>query len=425
MGKDLKGKELGKGIRQLRNGRFEARYVDRFGKRRSLYGDNLVEVRHHLKVAQAEDALKLNGAKKVLLDDWYQTWMNTYKLPVIRKNTKRHYETIYLKHISPYIGRMYLSELKQIHIKDLVNRLNKQGYQWETQNKVKIMLIDMLDRAIENDLILKNPARGVRIPKRNPQIPFALTVEQQEEFFRCSMGTFYDNLFRTMVSSGLRAGEICALEESDLDFNGKVIHVSKTLLYQKLDGDAKKEFHIENPKTASSKRDVPMNDYCEQALRRQLILKKIVSNRNIKQTNFPGLLFVTKYNTPINPVVLNDAIARIINEVNLQKDESEQLPKFSSHAFRHTFATRCFESGIKPKVISKYLGHATVQMTMDLYVHADEQCQALEMQKLKGFLPEPECHCSLPDFAKGVKMENIIEKMEWGMNKASKYKEIV
>lgn len=411
MGKDLKGKELGKGIRQLRNGRFEARYVDRFGKRRSLYGDNLVDVRQQLKVAVAEDALKLNNAKKVLLDDWYQMWMNTYKFPVIRLNTKRHYETIYQKHISPYIGRMYLNELKQIHIKDLENSLNNQGYQWETQNKVRILLIDMLDRAIENDLIQKNPARGVRIPKKNPQIPFALTVEQQEDFFQCSMGTFYDNLFRTMVSSGLRAGEVCALEKNDLDFDKKIIHVSKTLLYQKLDGDAQKEFHIEHPKTVSSKRDVPMNDYCEQALKKQLILKTIISNRNIKQTDFPNLLFVTKYNTPINSVVLNDAIARIINEVNLQKDESEQLPKFSSHAFRHTFATRCFESGIKPKVISKYLGHATIQTTMDLYVHADEQCQALEMQKLKGFFSEPEFHCSLSDAAKGVIMEKVSEKM--------------
>lgn len=81
------------------------------------------------------------------------------------------------------------------------------------------------------------------------------------------------------------------------------------------------------------------------------------------------------------------------------------------HAFRHTFATRCFESGIKPKVISKYLGHATIQTTMDLYVHADEQCQALEMQKLKGFFSEPEFHCSLSDSAKGVIMEKVSEKM--------------
>ena len=58
------------------------------------------------------------------------------------------------------------------------------------------------------------------------------------------------------------------------------------------------------------------------------------------------------------------------------------MEKFSGHTFRHTFATRCIESGIQPKTLQKYLGHATLQMTMDLYVHVTEDFKREEIKKL-------------------------------------------
>ena len=79
------------------------------------------------------------------------------------------------------------------------------------------------------------------------------------------------------------------------------------------------------------------------------------------------MLFTTKYGTPINSQIYIDAIDRIVNEINLTRDPLEQMERFSGHCFRHTFATRCFEAGIQPKTVQSYLGHATLQMTMDLY----------------------------------------------------------
>ena len=209
-----------------------------------------------------------------------------------------------------------------------------------------------------------------------------LTVEQQNDFFECSAGTFYDNLFTVAVNTGLRPGEICALEENDLNFTNHTISVTKTLLYQKFDDDNSKEFHIGDPKTYSSIRTVPMNLNCEKALEKQLRTKKILAQKYKKSGEFADLIFVTKFNTPICSVVLNDAIKRIIEEINLQRDDADLFPVFSAHTFRHTFATRCIEAGIMPKTLQKYLGHATVQMTMDLYVHVTDDFKQEEIKKL-------------------------------------------
>lgn len=387
MGKDNNGKELGKGIRQNKNGRYEARYIDRFGNRRSIYGTSKVEIRNKLAEVLKEDENRKTVKKRMTVKQWYKGWMEIYKIPVIRPNTRRHYEHIFNTLILPELGDMYVDEVRQMHVKGLVNILDEKGYQWETQNKVRILIMDMFNIAIENDYALKNPVKGVRLAKNKPNDRVVLSVEQQKDFFECSAGTFYDNLFVMAVNTGLRPGEICALEEADLDFDNHIILVTKTLLYQKLAGDEGKEFHIGPPKTESSVRKVPMNPVCEEALKKQLRLKRVLARKYVKEDEYKNLLFVTKFNTPICAVVLNDAIKRIVNEINLQRDGIELFPMFSAHTFRHTFATRCIEAGILPKTVQKYLGHATLQMTMDLYVHVTEEFKKEEIKKLDSIFP--------------------------------------
>lgn len=81
-----------------------------------------------------------------------------------------------------------------------------------------------------------------------------------------------------------------------------------------------------------------------------------------------------------------DAIKRIVDEINLCRDELEQFEMFSPHCFRHSFATRCFEAEISPKTVQTYLGHATLQMTMDLYTSVMNSQKHHEMQKLECVL---------------------------------------
>lgn len=389
MGKDLKGKEIGENISQRKDGRYCARYVDRFGKRRSIYNANLKELKQRLRQEIYENENELNIVNgKMTLDEWFEKWMDIYKKPVIRPNTKRHYEHIYKKHISPRLGMLPINEITQLQIKSLINKLNDSGYQWETQNKTRIILMDMFDRAMEDNFARRNPAKGVRLAKNKPTERFILSSEEQVEFFECSAGTFYDNLFVTAVNTGLRPGELFALTWEDIDLENMLINVDKTLLYQKLDGDEKKSFHIGPPKTESSIRSVPINRQCCVALKKQYILKQVVAKRDIRKSEFSDRLFVTKYNTPLNSVLYSEAIKRIVNEMNLQRDSLDQIEPFGGHTFRHTFATRCIESGVQPKVLQGYLGHADIQMTMNLYVHATDDFKQDEIRKLENAMEE-------------------------------------
>lgn len=393
MGKDLNGKELGKGISQRKNGRYCARFDNRFGKRESIYGATLKEVKNKLAQAIADDLRRTNIVEpSTKLDDWYEMWMNTYKIPVIRQSTKLYYEHIYKSKISDTLGQRKLSEITQIQITALLNKIADNGYGWETLNKVRLLLIDMFNRALQDEFLVRNPAKGVRLPKRKPQrYVKALSVDDQEEFLICSSGTFYHNLFVVALNTGLRPGELFALTESDLDFTNNSISVTKTLLYQKFDGDEKKTFHMSDPKTYCSNRTVPMNSIARNALIKQIMIHKIIRNKTVsecssKHTEFPDLIFTTRFGTPLNSELYCEAIERIVDEVNLTRDSLDKMEKFSGHAFRHTFATRCFEAGIPAKTVQSYLGHATLQMTMDLYTSVMEEKKVSDMYLLENYI---------------------------------------
>ncbi len=389
MGKDLKGKELGTGLRQKSNGVYSARYVDRFGNRKEIYDRNLVELKRKLNTAIYDDAKGNNiEDNSIILSQWFKSWIEIHKYKVIRNNTKMYYTQLFAKHIEPSLGEKKLKDITQLNIKTLLKELDQKGYHYETKNKVRIMLLDMFDKAMIDNYVLKNPCKGIRLARDEKKDIRVFSREEQAEFFECSKGTFYDNLFTVAVLTGLRQGEICALTWDDIDFEKKEISVTKTLLYQKLEGDIQKEFHLNPPKTKTSKRIVPISKQCEMALKRQYIQRNnVMARRSSKPLpGFENLLFTTKFGTPICNQILSDAIKRIIDEINLCRDELEQFESFSPHCFRHTFATRCFEAGIQPKTVQAYLGHATLQMTMDLYTSVLENHKQEEIQKLENVL---------------------------------------
>lgn len=389
MGKDLKGKELGKGLRQKSNGAYSARYVDRFGNRREIYDRNLAELKRKLKTAIYDDVKGNSVADNAItLSQWFKSWIEIHKYKVIRNNTKMFYTKIFTKHIEPTLGKKKLKDITQLNIKSLLKDLDQKGYRYETKNRVRIMLLDMFDKAMIDNYVLKNPCKGIRLTRDEKKDMRVFSREEQTEFFECCKGTFYDNLFIVAVSTGLRQGELCALTWDDIDFEKKEISISKTLLYQKLEGDNKKEFHLNPPKTKTSKRTVPISRQCELALKKQYIQRNnIMAKKSAKPLEgFENLLFTTKYGTPICDQIIIEAIKRIVDEINLCRDELEQFEMFSPHCFRHTFATRCFEAGIQPKTVQSYLGHATLQMTMDLYTSVLENHKQEEMQKLESVL---------------------------------------
>lgn len=380
MGKDLKGKELGIGLNQRKDGVYQARYTDRWGKRKTIYGKNLRELRKQLATAISDNENFSNTKDEITMDKWYVRWMEIYKEKSVRPNTKREYAHIYYKNISPYIGGRLINSLVKSDIQLLIDKAHDDNYAYERQNKIKVIMHDMLQRAVEDNLVVNNPVSGVKLRADKEIKAKALTVDEQEVFFDYCRNTFYDNLFNVAVNTGLRPGELFALQLSDIDLENGYIDINKTLVYQKYLDDEHKTFHVEPPKTKQSYRKVPINSVCRMYLEKQFELKKVVSEKRPKQQN--DYLFVTKFNTPLNSVIYSDAIKAVIRRINLTRAFDNQFKVFSGHTFRHTFATRCFENGVDAKVVQSFLGHASIKMTMDLYTHVTEEKSSLDIEKI-------------------------------------------
>jgi integrase len=138
--------------------------------------------------------------------------------------------------------------MTQLQIKKLLNDAKKSGLGFEMRNKMKIIMLDMFDKAIIDSFAKRNPVKGIKLVRDEETERRVLTLEDQAAFFDCAKGTFYDNMFTAAVQSGLRPGELFALTEEDIDFAKHEIQVTKTLLYQTLEGDDKKTFHLNPPK---------------------------------------------------------------------------------------------------------------------------------------------------------------------------------
>lgn len=154
MGKDLKGKELGVGISQRNDGLYQARYSDRWGRRRTIYGKKLRELQKELAEAVAGNLNFTSVKDEVTLDMWFDRWMETYKEKSIRPNTKREYVHIYKKNISPYLGGRIINSLVKSDIQRLIDRADDEHYGYERQDKIKVILKDMLQRAVEDNLVI-------------------------------------------------------------------------------------------------------------------------------------------------------------------------------------------------------------------------------------------------------------------------------
>ena len=260
MGKDLKGKELGKGISQRKDGRYQARFTDRFGKRRCVYGITLKEVKNALMSEVVDNYSKNNVVdSNMTLDQWYEKWMRVYKEPVLKPSTIRIYIRTYHCYIKPVLGRLPLSSITKLMVTDLLNGLGKRLHK-STVNNIRTVLCDLFSYAMDNDLCTKNPAKGIKIIGTDRRKIVTLSREDQRDFFFMAKGCFYYNLYVVAVNTGLRSGELRALTLDDIDFENNTINVTKTLTYfRKSSKDDFLGYKISIPKTKYSKRTEPIN----------------------------------------------------------------------------------------------------------------------------------------------------------------------
>lgn len=395
MATDKRGRKLPKGITQRPDGRYMGRF-QYDGEQYTLYHKTSVK---QLQKAMNDMRYELEhglyaSAKKVKVDEWFKTWMKEYKEGVVKPSTCNLYYTYYDLYIKETLGKKNLQDLKSIHIQKMYNELARQGLKENTVKKVDTIMSGMLRQAVRNEILIKNPCDAVEIPKTEKREKQILTADQQRELLvfvsNSNKWRKYTTLFTVALGTGMRIGELLALNWSDIDFNNKTININKTLQYLKNSKTKKYECVMQTPKTKTSKRVIPLLDSLAFLLRKhrkeQQLLKVRLGDKwqPIEKDDFKNLVFTTEFGRPFDRCAINRAINSIVKDMNKERNESNLFPNFTPHSLRHSFATRCFEQGIPPKVVQGYLGHSTIQMTMDLYTHVMEDVKQDEIKKLEN-----------------------------------------
>lgn len=373
MGKSIKGKELGRGISQRKDGLYQARFINRFGKRQTLYAKTYNEITKKLRDSQYEDEKQLNViSKNMTLDEWYEVWMDTCKKHC-RDTTKRTYAIQYNR-LRKELGWRKLTNLNLVIIQNAFNNLKSDN----SRRDCKAVLVDMLNRALESDLINKNVAVSVntRIEGKEQIEKRVLTKEEIQILYQSTKDSQLYPFFVLALNTGMRMGEILGLTWDCVDFENGIIHVEKTLCYLPNNGKAIYEFHP--PKSRAGKRNIPMSKLVNDVLQEQRIWHDDVATRFKPRKGFEDLVFTSKTNHPLHESNIRTAIGYLVDRINTQNPK-EEFERFTPHCLRHTFATNCIAKGMRPKTLQKLLGHNSLQMTMDLYCHVLDETLKEEM----------------------------------------------
>ena len=367
MGKDLKGKELGVGITQQKNGLYNGCFVDKLGKRRMKRFKKLQECRKWLEEAKfVNEHSSITEANYMMVDAWFDYWISI-KEKTVRPNTVRNYRERYQTNISKVIGRMLLTEVKPIHCQKIFSDMADEGYKTSTMYQARIALYNMLEFAKENDIIVNNPCKkSVRSDMGKPSDKKeALTLADQKKFLQYTVGRSYENQYRFVLQTGLRTGELVGLKWEDVDFQKKTITITRSMEFR----HSVHEWKIGEPKSKSGYRTIPLTDEAVRILKDQ---KTKNSRLKVTPIEWREFVFLCRKGTPVKNSTYDTGLYKICEKAGIKP--------FAMHILRHTFATRCIEGGMKPKTLQKILGHSNIGITMNLYVTTTEDEKQKEIE---------------------------------------------
>lgn len=397
MGKDLQGKELGKGFSQRKGGLYEARAMVS-GKKIDLYDMNLSKLK---KAFEIEKSRLLRDEKnirpKIKFGEWYTEWFEKCKSPQLKSDVSRR---TYNRRIKNTYGKLLfdkeLKYISQINLQQATFELTDNGYVDRTIKEALGIVRECLDAAVANQIILVNPAIGIKIKETNIiNERRVMTVSEQKIFLQEAQNRYYYEAYQFLLLTGMRIGEFSGLQWGDIDFTNKVINIRRSLQTAYYNG--KKTEELTTPKTQNSYRKIPFFPETEECLiawkKKQESCKERLGSRWRASPELGDLVWTSLYGSPVTRYVLSNDINKIVNDINLketaiaQKEGREpiEFKHLHPHAFRHTFATRCLEKGLDSVFVQNIMGHANYSTTLS-YTHILEDLRKREIAKIDTFL---------------------------------------
>lgn len=354
MGMDLSG------ITVKENGKFLARVRTKVGRVGKTF-NTLNEAKAWILETKAKDASTGDFSPLMSFNSWF-IFLTTNLLTDIRINTLVSYKSKYNTWIGPVIGSLHMCDIKPYHCMSVLNRMKEAGRKESTIDQVKIVMHIVFEYALENGIVTSNPVtKSVKVnSKVTPFVDTRFLTRQEQIIFleEAKKHKYYDQ-FRFVLETGIRYGELTGLQWGDIDFERRIMSISRQAFYI----EDRNEFVVAPPKTDKGYRDIYLTSTAID----------ILKNRNRNSI----YVFTDEDGEHIRRCYYNRMLSRICKKCN--------ITPFSIHKLRHSFATRCIESGMKPKTLQKILGHSDVTITLNYYVHVSDNEMANEMERFSGY----------------------------------------
>lgn len=380
--KDHKGRKLREGESWRKDGRYSYRYMDiRTGKRIAVYAQDLPELREKEKqiAIDTEDNIQTDFAiKKLTLNKLFERYMASRELA---KTTRMDYVRMWDNRVKEEIGNMKVVQVLPSHIRTYYTNLSKAGYAFSTIRFISNLLYPMFEMAIDDDIIRKNPAKGsIRDYGKPADEKTALTTNQQGKLMTFiknhSVYKIHYPMFTIMLGTALRCGELIGLTWNDVDMCMETIDIDHQLIYKNIGEGCR--FYITKPKTKAGERTIPMTQEVLKAFKLQQEINALLEKGDdFELDGYRKFIFMAKSGRPLMPSAVNSILYGIVNAYNKQEAmiakeenrEAELLPQISAHIMRHTACTRMAECRIDIKVLQYIMGHAHIDVTMEVYNH--------------------------------------------------------
>lgn len=349
------------GVRQRPDGTWEARLeVGRQGGRRvqkSYYGRTMEEA---VEKRDRARALALDGmlppSSRLTVGEWLDRWLR-HKAPNLRRKSLQGYELNIRLHLKPHLGAVRLEKLTPLHVQALYDELLAQGLSRRSVEYVHAVLHGALAHAVRLGLLVHNPADRVVVPRPGRREMRALGPEEAQRLVDALAGDRLQPLFLLALLTGMRQEEILGLKWEDVDLEGGVLAVRRTLQWARGGRIVWGE-----PKSETSRRTLPLPPSLVQALRHHRTRQEWERRRAGPAWQEHGVVFTREDGRPLRPEFVYRYLQRTLAAAG--------LPRVRFHDLRHTFATlAASEAGADSKRIAHLLGHSTTRLTDDLYRH--------------------------------------------------------